>query len=341
MIWLSCLKKNTQLLKSLQIFHITVIMDIETIYEVGKMQSLLQELVSKNLPLCAQGKVASYIPELSKAKPEQLGISVFDIEGNLYEAGDTSTLFTIQSISKPIVLLLALLDNGEDRVFEKVGKEPTGDPFNSIVRLETFDEHKPLNPMINAGAISVSALIKGDSAEEKIYRILSFIRKLTHNPEIQINEAVYKSEARTGHRNRSMAYFLKDFGNIEGDVEETLEVYFKQCSIEVNTRDLAYIGAILANDGVDIVSGERLFSARYSRIVKSYMATCGMYDGSGEFAINVGIPAKSGVGGGIMCTVLNDIGIGVFSPALDKKGNSLAGIKVLEMLSQSLELSIY
>ena len=195
--------------------------------------------------------------------------------------------------------------------------------------------------MINAGAISVSGLIKGKDAAEKIERILTFIRKITHNEGIAINEDVYRSESLTGNRNRSMAYFLKDFNNITSDVEDVLEVYFKQCSIEINTRDLAYIGAILARNGKDIITGEQVFPERYSHIVKSYMATCGMYDGSGEFAINVGIPAKSGVGGGIMCTVLGKMGIGVFGPSLDKKGNSYAGVKLLEQFSDEVKLSIY
>jgi glutaminase len=239
------------------------------------------------------------------------------------------------------VLRLALLDNGEKKVFEKVGKEPTGDPFNSIIRLETFDEHKPLNPMINAGAISVAGLIKGRDAEEKTSRILDFFKYLTGNEDIAINEEVYLSEKRTGNRNRSMAYFLKDIGNLEGEVEDTLDVYFKQCSIEVTTGDIAYIGALLANNGLDMGTGERKIPERYCKIAKSYMATCGMYDGSGEFAINVGIPAKSGVGGGIMCTVKDGMGIGVFGPALDRKGNSVAGIKLLEDLAERLELAIY
>ena len=305
------------------------------------MQSILERIIDENKKWTQSGKVADYIPELSKTNPDLLGISVFDMEGRLFQAGDANHNFTIQSISKPIVLLLALLDNGEAGVFEKVGKEPTGDPFNSIVRLETFDEHKPLNPMINAGAISVSALIKGENATDKVNRILSFIRKITHNPSIDINDEVYKSESNTGHRNRSMAYFLRDFNNITDDVEEVLEVYFKQCSIEINTKDLAYIGALLARNGKDILTGEQIFPERYSHIVKSYMATCGMYDGSGEFAINVGIPAKSGVGGGIMCTILGKMGIGVFGPSLDKKGNSIAGVKLLEQLSEEARLSIY
>ncbi len=305
------------------------------------MQSLLDELVEQYKTSTTDGKVANYIPELGKTDPSFLGVSVLDSEGKLYHSGDYQQLFTMQSISKPIVLLLALMDSGEERVFSKVGKEPTGDPFNSIVRLETFNEHKPLNPMINAGAISVSGLVAGKTADEKVERILAFIQKIAHNSSISINHEVYQSELKTGHRNRSMAYFLKDFGNIEGEVDETLEVYFKQCSIEVTTIDLAYIGSLLANNGKDVITKEQIFPIRYGHIVKSYMATCGMYDGSGEFAINVGIPAKSGVGGGIMCSVLNRMGIGVFGPALDRKGNSYAGLKILESLSNKLDLSIY
>lgn len=305
------------------------------------MQALLDELVEQFKRCTTNGKVANYIPELGKTDPSLLGVSLLDRDGQMYHSGDYQQLFTMQSISKPIVLLLALMDTGEERVFSKVGKEPTGDPFNSIVRLETFNEHKPLNPMINAGAISVSGLVTGKNADEKVARILAFIQKIAHNPSISINQDVYQSELKTGHRNRSMAYFLKDFGNIEGDVDETLDVYFKQCSIEVTTMDLAYIGALLANNGKDIITGEQIFPIRFGHIVKSYMATCGMYDGSGEFAINVGIPAKSGVGGGIMCSVLNRMGIGVFGPALDRKGNSYAGLKILESLSSKLDLSIY
>lgn len=305
------------------------------------MQDLLLKLIEDHQKDTQNGQVANYIPELSKARSEALGISIYDVNGRLYQAGDVDEKFTIQSISKPIVLMLALIDNGEEKVFSKVGKEPTGDPFNSIVRLETFNEHKPLNPMINAGAISVAGLIKGKDAKEKSDRILDFIREITRNNEIGINKAVYESESRTGNRNRSMAYFLKDFGNIENSVEETLEVYFKQCSIEITSKELAYIGAILARNGKDLITKKQIIPERYCHIVKSYMATCGMYDGSGEFAINVGIPAKSGVGGGIMCSVYNRMGIGVFGPALDEKGNSHAGIKVLEDLSNQLALSIY
>ena len=247
----------------------------------------------------------------------------------------------IQSISKPIVLAMALMDNDWTTVFSKVGMEPSGDPFNSIMKLETNDTKKPSNPMINAGAIVTTSLIKGSSLEEKEERMLQFFRRLANNDSIGINYEVYKSEKLTGDRNRAMAYLLKNDGFIDGDVEEVLDLYFKQCSIEIDCVDLARIGINLAMYGIDIESKERLISEKVSRMVKTFMVTCGMYDASGEFAIRVGIPAKSGVGGGIMASVPDIMGIGVYGPALDKKGNSIAGVKVLEDLSEKLELNIF
>lgn len=305
------------------------------------MKELLQRFVDQNRNFTNLGKVASYIPELARANQSDLGVVVYKLDGENFEAGNCDVSFTIQSISKPIVLLLALLDNGEDTVFNKVGQEPTGDPFNSIIRLETFNDKKPLNPMINAGAITVTSLVRGKTMDEKFQRILSFIQTLANNDSIDMNENVYLSEKATGDRNRSMAYFLKDIGNIFGDVESILDLYFKQCSINVTARDIARIGAVLANDGVDIETGVEHFPRRYAKIAKAYMATCGMYNGSGQFAINVGIPAKSGVGGGVMCAVNGKMGIGVYGPSLDDKGNSVAGMRLLSDLSKEYKLSIY
>ncbi len=304
------------------------------------MKEYLEKLVKNNISYTENGKVASYIPELAMANASQLGICV-STGKEMYCAGDYQAKFTIQSVSKPLVLILALMDHGEEIVFEKVGKEPTGDPFNSIIRLETYKKQKPYNPMINAGAIAIAGLIKGNSVEERLGRILGFIRKIAHNGEIRVNEKVAMSERETGHRNRSIAHFLKDIGNIEGCPDEVLEVYFKQCAIEIDCRDLANIAMILAMDGVSHVTGEQIFPSRYAKIAKSYMMTCGMYDGSGEFAISVGIPAKSGVGGGILATVPKRYGIGVFGPALDEKGNSVAGLKLLEALSKDYDFNIF
>ncbi|MFZ5965975.1 MAG: glutaminase A [Bacillota bacterium] len=305
------------------------------------MQLLLTELISKNRHWTSFGKVATYIPELKNANADALGIVVADIDGNVYKAGDYETKFTIQSASKPITLMLALMDYGKDYVFEKVGMEPTGDPFNSMRKLETINPSRPLNPMINAGAIAVASLIKGKDNNEKMNRILDLFRKISKNPDLTINESVYLSEKKTGDRNRSMAYFLRDVGVIEGDVEDILDLYFMQCSIEVTCLDIAYMGMFLANQGKIQGRNEQLIPKHITQIAKTFMVTCGMYDASGEFAIQVGIPAKSGVGGGIMCSVPNRMGIGVVGPALDKKGNSIAGVKVLEGLSKELDLSIF
>lgn len=305
------------------------------------MNNMLNEIVEINRRHTSNGNVASYIPDLGKACKEDLGICIIDKDNKIYTAGEYDTKFTIQSVSKPIVLAMALMDNDWSHVFSKVGMEPSGDPFNSIMKLEMNDTKKPCNPMINAGAIVTTSLIKGDSVEEKEERMLNFFRKIAQNDKLSINYDVYNSEKRTGDRNRAMAYLLKNDGFIEGDVEEVLDLYFKQCSIEIDTVDLARIGTNLATYGVDIETGERVLSESVSRMVKTFMVTCGMYDASGEFAIRVGIPAKSGVGGGILASVPNRMGIGVYGPSLDKKGNSIAGLRVLEDLSRMLKLNIF
>ena len=305
------------------------------------MENILSDIIVSNRKHTANGQVASYIPELKKANGDDLGICIIDKYNNIYCAGDYNKKFTIQSISKTIVLAMALMDNEWDYVFSKVGMEPSGDPFNSIMKLETNDTKIPCNPMINAGAIATTSLIKGKNLRDKEERMLSFFRKLAKNDSLQINKSVYESEKLTGNRNRAMAYLLKNDGVIEGDVDETLDLYFKQCSIEVSVIDLARIGLLFANYGIDIETGERVISENISRMIKTFMVTCGMYDASGEFALKVGIPAKSGVGGGIMASIPNRMGIGVFGPSLDKKGNSIAGLKVLEELSQRLSLSIF
>ena len=305
------------------------------------MENLLSDIIKLNKKYTNSGQVASYIPELKKANPEDLGICIIDKNNNIYYEGDYKKKFTIQSVSKTIILAMALMDNDWPYVFSKVGMEPSGDPFNSIMKLETDDTKKPCNPMINAGAIVTTSLIKGSTLKEKEERMLAFFRKIAKNDNIKINKAVYESEKLTGDRNRAMAYLLKNDGVIDGDVDEILDLYFKQCSLEVDCIDLARIGLIFANYGIDIETGERVISESVSRMVKTFMVTCGMYDASGEFAIKVGIPAKSGVGGGIMASVPKKMGIGIYGPSLDKKGNSIAGIKVLEDLSRQLELSIF
>lgn len=304
------------------------------------MQELLNKLVKKNVVLTKDGRVADYIPELDKAKKDALGVCILDNEGNRYTAGDCEIKFTVQSISKLVTLMLAILDNGEEFVFSKVGMEPSGDPFNSIRKLETSSKKKPYNPMINAGAIAVAAMIKGKDAREKFQRVLEFFKRITEDDTLDVNYKIYCGESETGNKNRAMGYFLKNDGIIEGNVEDALEVYFKQCSIEVTAYTLAKLGLFLANNGCTS-TGEQILTPRISTIIKTLMITCGTYDMSGEVAVRVGIPCKSGVGGGIVAVSPGKLGIGVYGPSLDAKGNSIGGIHLLEDLSRELKLSIF
>lgn len=298
---------------------------------------LLAETVEECRKHAERGQLPSYIPELKKGNPKLAGVALQTTTG-LYEAGDTRVDFTLQSISKVFSLLVAIEERGAEAVFAKVGSEPTGDSFNSIVKLET-SEQKPLNPMINAGAIAVCSLIPGDTVEERFSLVAGLLEKILERP-ITIDEAVYRSEKETGHRNRALAYFLKDINCLEGDVEEVLDLYFRQCSILVNCADLARIGMFLATKGIN-GAGAPLVSAHAVRLVSTFMVTCGMYNGSGEFAIQVGIPAKSGVAGGILGVVPGRYGVATFGPALDRKGNSVVGIAMLKRLSEVLDFSIF
>lgn len=304
------------------------------------MKDLLDKLVKKNVAETKMGTVASYIPELDKAKKDALGLYIIDVEENEYYSGDWDTKFTIQSISKIVTLMLAILDNGEEYVFSKVGMEPTGDPFNSIKKLETSSRRKPYNPLINAGAIAIASMIKGRDVRDRFQRLLDFFRKISEDETLDVNYKIYCGESETGNRNRAMGYFLKGDGIIEGNVEDALDIYFKQCSIEVTAKTLAKIALFLANNG-KLSNGEIVITPRIATIVKTLMVTCGMYDSSGEFAVRAGIPSKSGVGGGILSVVPGKMGIGVYGPSLDKKGNSIAGVLLLEDLSSELNLTIF
>ncbi|MDF2814578.1 MAG: glsA [Paenibacillus sp.] len=301
----------------------------------------LPDWVEQSRRMAALGSVASYIPELANAPANALGITIQTLNGRLFEAGEAAMPYTMQSISKVFTLLLALMDRGESVVFDKVGMEPTGDDFNSMLKLELVEPGKPFNPLINAGAIVISSLIRGNSPTEKADRILSFIRELAGDASIGVNEAVCRSESLTANRNRSLAYFLKDNQVLDDDVEPTLEVYFRHCSIEVNCRHIARMASVLANNGRDPVSGQELMPRRYVQIAKSFMITCGMYNESGEFSMRVGVPAKSGVSGGILALVPGQAGIGIVGPALNSKGNSLAGVHLLKLLSDRYDLSIF
>jgi glutaminase len=305
------------------------------------MQKILNDAYSYTKQWIGQGNVANYIPELAKADSYNLSICVTDLNGHTFSVGDSNVRFTLQSIAKIILLVTALKEVGFDEVFYRVGLEPTGDPFNSIVRLETMYTHKPLNPMINAGAIAVASCISGESSEERFEKILSNARLLLDNSELDYNKQVYQSENEHGGRNRALAYMMSADGVFSGNVEEHVDVYFKSCSIMATCEEISYFGAIIANDGVSPRTGKRLIGQLDVKLIRSLMCTCGMYDASGEYAFRVGIPSKSGVGGGIMAAVPNNLGIGVYSPALDAKGNSYCGIKAMEFLSKELNLSIF
>jgi glutaminase len=309
--------------------------------EMNVIRNVLPGHMEESRKLAAQGKPASYIPQLATAPNEALGISILDPYGNSVSAGDCSLLFTMQSISKVFTLILALMDRGEDVVFSKVGKEPSGDNFNSMLKLELVEPGIPFNPLINAGAIVISSLIRGGSPEQKSSRILGFFREVANNEKLDCNLEVYRSESATAHRNRSLAYFLKDNGVLNDDVDEVLDIYFRHCAVELSCRDLARMALVLACGGKDPVTGKAIIPRRYVQIAKTFMVTCGMYNASGEFAIGVGLPAKSGVSGGILTMVPGRYGIGVVGPALNRKGNSVAGVHLLKTLSREFEWSLF
>jgi len=312
-----------------------------TMVRPDSMQRRLERLVCENRHWSSQGKVATYIPELAKLDPQILGISVCNVNGKQWHAGDWQVPFTIQSISKVVSFVCSLEDNSFRALSGKISVAPSSDGFNSIVNLETRNELRPLNPMINSGAIAVINTVRGATLEEKFQRILAMMKIMSGNERLLINKIVYLSEKRTGDRNRSLAYFMKSTGMIEVDVDELLDVYFRLCSVEVTCSDIARMAAVLALDGRSPITGRRLFDPKTARIVKAVMTTCGMYDASGEFAVDVGMPGKSGVGGGIMAVSPGRFGVAVLGPALDPKGNSLAGWKLLEAVSEQLDLSIF
>src|SRR3954465_708455 len=280
------------------------------------------------------GAVADYIPELSKADPDHFGISLATLDGHVYEVGDTQIPFTIQSVSKAFVFALALDTLGAECVESVIGVEPSGEPFNSI-RLNA-DNH-PFNPMVNSGAIACSGLIhraKGSGASESIRQSLSRFA----GRELAVDEAVFASESATGDRNRAIGYLLRNSAVIRDDVNAVLDVYFRQCAILVTARDCAIMAATLANRGLNPITGEQVLSPYAITHTLSVMTSSGMYDYAGEWVYRVGMPAKSGVGGGILAALPAQLGFGSYSPRLDRHGNSVRGIKVCEALSAHFDL---
>lgn len=285
-----------------------------------------------------EGEIATYIPELGKANPAHFGISLATKDGRIFETGDSDQLFTIQSISKPFTYGMALEAFGQEKVSKHVGVEPSGDAFNSI-ELES-GTNRPFNPMVNAGAITVSSLLYqyyGDEALEIMLKRFSDAA----GRELSVDEAVYESEARTGHRNRAIAHLLLNFGMVDENIEPALDLYFKQCSILVNCKDLAVMSATLSNLGKNPVTSKEVYEISSVRNMLSIMLTCGMYDYSGQWAYNVGIPAKSGVSGGVTAVVNRQLGLASYSPKLDSRGNSCRGIEACISLTNELGLHAF
>jgi glutaminase len=297
---------------------------------------LLRFLASCHAEFSAEtsGAVANYIPELGKADPDHFGISLATLDGHVYEVGDTNVPFTIQSMSKPFVFALALDTLGAAKVESAIGVEPSGDPFNSI-RLNA--ENHPFNPMVNAGAIACSGLIRQARGADAFDSIRKALGRFAGR-ELEIDEAVFASESATGDRNRAIAYLLRNSDVIKDDVGAVLDIYFRQCSVLVTARDIAVMAATLANRGVNPVTGEQVMSPYAISRTLSVMTSSGMYDFAGEWIYRVGIPAKSGVGGGILAALPARLGLGSYSPRLDKHGNSVRGIKVCEALSAHYDL---
>jgi glutaminase len=298
------------------------------------LRDVLRELHARYAPN-AEGRVADYIPELAKADPAWFGLAVATTDGQVFEVGDCRQSFTIQSISKPFVFGLALEDHGLEHVMSKVGVEPTGEAFNAIVLDEA--SNRPFNPMVNSGAIATADLVKGQDFPERVARLLATFGKYCGR-DVYVDNSVFMSERATGHRNRAIGHLMLNFGMVGETIDDTLELYFQQCSILVNCRDLAVMGATLANGGVNPLTGVRAIEQRYVKYVLGVMLSCGMYDYAGEWAYRVGIPAKSGVGGGIVGVVPGELGIGSFSPPLDAKGNSVRGILAFRELSDTYGL---
>jgi glutaminase len=307
---------------------------------VRDLDRVVKEIADEMRQRTDRGEVATYIPELANADTQAFGLAVVDIDGNVAAAGDSDAPFSIQSISKVFTLTLALGKVG-DRLWQRVGREPSGSPFNSIVQLE-FERGKPRNPFINAGAIAVTdVILSGHRPREVLGEILRFIQFLADDSSVMIDEAVAASEQRTGFRNVALANYMKAFGVIENPVDFTLGVYFHHCAIAMSCRQLAMAARFLAHSGRNPATGLSVINPERARRINAIMLMCGHYDGSGEFAYRVGLPGKSGVGGGILAIAPGKASIAVWSPGLDASGNSRLGRIALEMLTQRLGWSIF
>jgi len=301
-------------------------------------QNVLDEMLQVAAPFVHQGSVADYIPELACVAPGQFGVALCLCDGSSFSAGAADQRFSIQSISKLFTLSLAYRKEG-DALWDRVGREPSGTPFNSLVQLE-IDRGIPRNPFVNAGALVVTDLLCSHYAHPSL-AILDFLRELSGVSDINFNSAVAESEASHGHRNAAMANFIKSFGNLNADVEAVLQTYFTHCAIEMSCLEVARATLFAANHGVVPHTGKAVLTPLATRRLNSIMLTCGTYNAAGEFAFRVGLPAKSGVGGGIVAVVPGQLAICVWSPTLDEFGNSVAGVAALEYFAAVTAHSVF
>lgn len=296
------------------------------------------ERLHRGLAADRRGKLASYIPELAAVDPEPFGIALVTVDGAVYEVGDSACRFTIQSVCKPFTYGYALRQCGVEAVLARIGVEPTGDAFNSI-SLEP-GSGRPRNPMVNAGAIATCGLVHGVHGPGAFERVLEHIDAYCEGG-LRLAEQVYRSEKATGHRNRAIAHLLRNFNILDGDPEDALDLYFRLCSVAVSCRDLAVMGATLAHNGVNPLTLKPALEPAHVRRVLSVMSSCGMYDASGAWLYDVGMPAKSGVGGGVLAVLPGQLGLAVFSPRLDEHGNSVRGIGLVKAFSEEFQLHLF
>jgi glutaminase len=301
------------------------------------LRRTLQEIYAEASEV-REGRVADYIPELARADPAWFAISVVTTSGESFDVGDSDRQFTMQSISKPLVYGMALVDHGREGVLERVGVEPSGEAFNSIV-LDAAT-HRPFNPMVNSGAIATTDLLRGKDYPERVSRLLGGLARFAGR-ELYVDNAVFLSERMTGHRNRAMAHLMRAFGVVGDLFEDSLELYFQQCSVLVDSHDLAVMAATLANEGINPTTGEIALDPTYVKNVLAVMLSCGMYDYAGEWGWRVGLPAKSGVAGGLLAVVPGVLGIGVYSPLIDVKGNCPRGVKTCREFSNRFGLHCF
>ncbi len=301
-------------------------------------QAILQTIYAEVQPLLSQGRVASYIPQLSTIDPQQFGMAIYCLDGSTYAIGDAEKKFSLQSITKLFALALAFSREG-DSIWARVGREPSGNPFNSLVQIE-YEKGKPRNPFINAGALVISDILSSRFVQSDI-AVLQFARMISGQANVDFDPAVAESERATAHRNYAIAHLMKDFGNLHNPVDLVIDSYCRQCSITMTCAELAQAGSFLAQHGTIPWNDTAILDPSSAKRLNALMLTCGTYDAAGDFAYRVGLPAKSGVGGGILALVPGELAVAVWSPGLDATGNSLAGTYALERFTTLTARSIF